>query len=86
MLDDAGRLDAGVVILMLSVGDGRALLELGTGFEQESADALLRGGVGDRLEQRERTSLAVDGTLPCRKRHVPTCRVLKRDHAATAYS
>jgi hypothetical protein len=51
---------------------GQVFLQLEVGFEHEIADALLRGGIGDRAKQREGTTLAVNAVLTRGKRDVAT--------------
>ena len=56
--------------IRLTSGRGRGRLRvfvLGVGLQHELADAVLRGGVGDRTQQREAATLTVDGVLARRE-------------------
>ena len=53
------------------VGFDRRADVLAVGLENQVADPVLRGAVGQRAQQRERSPLAVDGVGARRERHVP---------------
>jgi len=56
----------------LSGGDSGLCLVLGVRLENQLAHTVVRGGVGDRTQQRKTAALAIDGILSRGERNVST--------------